>query len=47
LDAPSPITYKNPKPEHVINEDKEIAVFPLPVKPEQVQMVPVDQLFVR
>jgi hypothetical protein len=31
----------------VVQEDKEIAVFPLPVKPENVKIVPVDQLFVR
>jgi zinc protease len=46
-DAPSPITYKTPKPESVMTEDKEISVFPLKVKPENVKIVPVTDLFVK
>jgi zinc protease len=46
-DAPSPITYKTPKPESVLAEDKDIAVFPLKVKAENVKIVPVMDLFVK
>jgi zinc protease len=44
-DTPSPITYKTPKPESVLNEDKKISVFPLNVKAENVTIVPVSELF--
>lgn len=44
-DAPSPITYKTPKPESVMAEDKEIAVFPVKVNPENVTVVPVTEIF--
>jgi zinc protease len=43
--APSPITYKTPKPQAVLDEDREIAAFPLPVKPEDVTIVKVEDLF--
>jgi len=46
-DAPSPITYKTPKPESVLTEDKEISVFPVKVKPENVKVVKVEELFVK
>ena len=46
-DSPSPITYKTPKPESVLVEDKEIIVFPLKVKAENVKIVPVADLFVK
>ena len=39
--TPSPITYKNAKPESVLREDKEIEVFPVPVKKENVRVVKV------
>ncbi len=44
-DAPSPITYKTPKPQSVLDEDKEISVFPVKVKPENVKVVKVGELF--
>jgi zinc protease len=44
-DAPSPITYKTPKPESVLNEDKEISAFPVKTKPEDVKIVKVEELF--
>lgn len=44
-DAPSPITYKTPKPDHVLAEDKEISVFPLGIKADDVTIVPVAELF--
>lgn len=44
--APSPITYANPNmPEHVLEEDKIIQVFPLEVKPEDVKVVPAAEFF--
>ncbi|HEY6950762.1 MAG TPA: pitrilysin family protein [Bacteroidota bacterium] len=46
-DMPSPITYKTPKPEHVLAEDKEIGTFPLNLKPEDISIVPVAELLER
>lgn len=46
-DSPSPITYSSPKPDEVLREDKEIAVFPVKVKPENIKIVPVTELLVR
>ena len=43
--APSPITYASEKPAEVIEEDKEIAVYPLVVKPENVTIVKADEMF--
>jgi zinc protease len=44
-DSPSPITYKTPKPEAIMEEDREIAVFPVKVRPENVRIVPVTEVF--
>ncbi|HEX9016920.1 MAG TPA: pitrilysin family protein, partial [Chloroflexota bacterium] len=38
-DRPSPITYKTPKPQGVMEEDKAIEKFPVPVKPENIKVV--------
>lgn len=46
-DAPSPITYKSPKPESVLSEDQEISTFPLRIKAENVKIVRVGELFVK
>jgi zinc protease len=46
-DTPSPITYKTAKPESVLNEDKQIEVFPVPVKKENVKVVPVGEVLER
>jgi zinc protease len=43
--APSPITYDSPKPEAVMTEDREIAVYPLPVRPDGVRVIPLDRVF--
>jgi zinc protease len=43
--APSPIEYDSPKPQEILNEDKEIMNFPLAIKSENVTIVPVDQIF--
>jgi zinc protease len=43
--APSPITYRSPKPEGVLKEDKIIEVFPLNVPAENVEIIKVDRVF--
>jgi zinc protease len=45
--APSPYTYPTPKPESVLEEDKQVSTFPLDIKPENVTIVPVGDLFVK
>ena len=44
---PSPMEYATPKPAEVLEEDKEIAVYPLDIKSENVKIVDVDEMFVR
>lgn len=44
-DAPSPITYKTPKSEKVMEEDKAIIAFPVRVAAENIRVVPVTELF--
>jgi zinc protease len=44
-DTPSPITYKSPKSASVLDEDKEIIVFPVKVKPENITIIPVTEAF--
>jgi zinc protease len=46
-DAPSPMKYQTEKPQSVLDEDKEISTFPLKLKPENVQVVPVAELFLK
>ncbi len=45
--VPSPITYTTPKSAEILNEDKEIAVFPLIVRPEKIRIVEVDDMFIK
>ncbi|HVS24387.1 MAG TPA: pitrilysin family protein [Gammaproteobacteria bacterium] len=45
--APTPISYDNPKPAAITDEDKEIAAFPLGIEAERVTIVPVDEAFER
>ncbi len=42
---PSPITYNSPKPKGIMDEDKVIEAFRIPVKPEEVVVVPVARVF--
>ncbi|MGB9182318.1 MAG: pitrilysin family protein [Pyrinomonadaceae bacterium] len=42
---PSPITYNAPKPKEITDEDKVIEAYKINVKPEDVVIVPVDQVF--
>ncbi len=44
-DQPSPIKYNSPKPPEVLEEDKVIQVYKLKLKPSDVVVVPVDQVF--
>jgi zinc protease len=46
-DAPSPITYKTPKPSRILEADKEIGVFPLKIKPGNLTVLQVKDLFER
>ncbi|MGD2089992.1 MAG: pitrilysin family protein [Candidatus Aminicenantes bacterium] len=43
--TPSPIEYRTPKPDKILEEDKLIEVFPLKVLPETVTIIKVDQVF--
>jgi zinc protease len=43
--VPSPIKYRTPKPQKILEEDKLIEVFPLKVLPENVEIIKVDQVF--
>ena len=42
---PSPITYLSPKSKEILAEDKVIEAYPIKVKPEEVVVVPVEQVF--
>ena len=46
-ETPSPIKYTMPKPESVYAEDREISVFPLHIRAEDVRIVPLWELFVK
>ncbi len=43
--TPSPITYNSPKPADILAEDKVIERYKVPVRPEQVVIVPVEKVF--
>jgi zinc protease len=45
--TPSPVAYTSPKPPAVLEEDKAIATFPLPIRREDIRIVPVGELFVK
>jgi zinc protease len=42
---PSPITYNSPKPKEILDEDKAIENYKIDVKPENVVIVPVEDVF--
>ncbi|NOY57355.1 MAG: insulinase family protein [Calditrichaeota bacterium] len=44
-DQPSPLKYSNPKPQAVLDEDKEIEAYPLKVKAENVKIVNIKDVF--
>lgn len=43
--TPSPYTYPTPKPASLLKEDEEIVKYPLPIKAENVTIVPVSEVF--
>jgi zinc protease len=43
--TPSPIKYDSPKPDEILEEDKLIVNYPLPIKAENVEIVPVEKIF--
>jgi zinc protease len=45
--APTPISYTTPKPAAVLEEDREIAAFPLEIAAERVTVIPVASAFER
>jgi zinc protease len=45
--APTPISYATPKPDSILAEDEEIAVFPLALDASSIEIVPVDGAFER
>ncbi len=44
---PSPITYNSPKPQSVLDEDKIIERYPIPVQSERIRIVPIESVFQR
>ena len=46
-DAPSTIKYDGEKPEALLDEDKVIGAMKLGIKPENVKITPVDEVFAR
>jgi len=47
MDTASPLEYASPKPAEITDEDAEIAVFPLEISPNEITIVPVDEMFQR
>lgn len=45
--VPSPISYSTPKPKEILDEDAEIANFPLKVLPQKVKIQNVEDVFVK
>jgi zinc protease len=44
-DAPSPMQYNSPKPDAILEEDKVVQAYPLRLKAENIEVVPVDKVF--
>ncbi len=45
--APSPIAYPTPKPQSVLDEDKEIEVFPITTSSDKIKVVFIEELFLK
>ena len=43
--APSPITYNAPKPKEITDEDKLIEAYKINVRPEDIEIIPVERVF--
>ena len=46
-DAVSSIKYESPKPDDILAEDKVIGAMKLNIKPENVRIIPVDEVFAK
>jgi zinc protease len=46
-DSPSPMVYDTPKPDAILQEDREIESFPLAISAEHTTVLPVDSAFER
>jgi zinc protease len=46
-DVFSPLAYDAPKPQEILEEDKIIGALKLGIKPENVRITPVDEVFAR
>jgi hypothetical protein len=46
-DAPSPYQYPNARPKAILDEDRVISRLPLHIQPDNVQIVPLEKLFVK
>ena len=44
-DKPSPISYPSPRPAEVLKEDKQIAAYPLHIKPENIRIISGKDIF--
>ena len=44
-DAPSPMTYNSAKPPEILEEDKTVENWKLNLRPEDIRIIPVDQVF--
>ena len=42
---PTPITYPGPKPDELLEEDAEIAAFPIPVEADDITILGIDEVF--
>ncbi len=42
---PSPMSYNAPKPKDILDEDKVVERWPIPLKPEAVRVLPVEKVF--
>lgn len=42
---PTPIQYNSPKPQEILEEDRIVQAWKIPLRPEQVQIIPVDRIF--
>jgi hypothetical protein len=43
--TPSPIQYESPKPEPILEEDKQIMVFPLSIEKDKITIIPAEKIF--
>jgi len=44
-DDASPMTYNSPKPQQITEEDKLVVKWPLGLKPQDIKVIPVSEVF--